>query len=153
MSTSFPSPEYVTYDVSADTLSGVADAIADMPEAGMCEWFPTWSVDDDDAGVVTSATVEVATRITLPNWVEESSASGEEQTEWRRFLTALTDHEHGHLEIVYRELADVDQTMTGGSEADARQAFDDAITRLQQESDDYDSSTDHGRNDGTTIDA
>lgn len=152
MSTNFSNTDWVTYDVSGDALEAVANSIADFPEAGRCEWFPRWSSSWDGDGVITEVSVDIDTRITLPNWAEESSASDVERAEWRRFLDALQQHEQGHCAFVVQHLADIDQRMVGESHADAERTFNEALAALQAASDDYDSQTDHGRNAGTTID-
>lgn len=151
MSTNFIATEWVTYEVGGGTLEAVVNSIAHLPEAGSCEWFPQWTASWDEHGQVTEASVDVHTRITLPVWSDESSASESERSEWNRFLAALQRHEESHYEIVERCLADLDQQMTGHSQHSAQQVFDNAMGELQRASDDFDSQSDHGRNAGTII--
>ena len=152
MATEFSATDWQYYDVSATTLRDAASAIAHLPEAGSTEWFPAFSYESDEHGNVSSATVTVATRVTLPNWSGVSSAGQAEQDEWNRFLAALVAHENGHLELVTAHFTDVDQHMIGGAPHHAQSVFDHALHSLHAASQAYDSQTDHGRHAGTIID-
>lgn len=151
MSTQLGPTEWLTYDVSADSLAGVADAISHLPEAGSCEWIPRWDASWGDDGLVASATVDVDTRITLPIWTDEASADEGQRHEWQRFLGALRDHEEGHCALVHRHLGGLDERLIGHSYDDAGRIFQAELDALQVASNDYDSATDHGRNAGTII--
>jgi len=140
------------YDISGATLEDVVAAIEGMDEAGRAEWWPSWEYDTDASGEITDARVTVDSAITLPTWVDESSASGPEQTEWRRFLQALSDHEDGHIERVRNFLDGTDERILHGDPSTATSNFDWIVSELQESSTMYDQETDHGRADGTVID-
>jgi predicted secreted Zn-dependent protease len=152
MATDFSSTDWSYYDVGGSTLRDAASAIAHLPEAGTAEWFPNFSYETDQHGNVTSVTVTVGTRVTLPNWSGYSGACQAEKDEWDRFCAALVAHENGHLELVTTHLTGIDQKMTGGSTHHAQSAFDHALHDLHAASKAYDGQTDHGRNTGTIID-
>jgi predicted secreted Zn-dependent protease len=151
MSIDYSSTDWHYYDVGGATLADVVAAIESYPEAGSAEWWPRYSVATED-GNVTEATITIDTRITLPNWTDRDAASSAEQAEWDRFLQALTEHENGHIHILVTQFTDIDTQMVGKSEHDAKDVFDGAVTQLQQATNDYDSSTDHGRLTGTVVD-
>ncbi|HKE36334.1 MAG TPA: DUF922 domain-containing protein [Candidatus Baltobacteraceae bacterium] len=150
MSVEFDDTEWASQSVDGSTLATVAQTIAGMTEAGKTEWFPSY-VTSTTADVVSDATVTVKTKVTLPQWSSYGSASQSEQTEWDRFCGALRAHEQGHLDLVTQQLSDVDQQMIGQSSAGADSAWKSSLAALTSASDTYDTSTDHGRNQGTII--
>ena len=146
MPTEFPSTDYVTFPVSGATLVEVAEEIMAWPEAGRCEWFPAWNSDADG-----TVTVQVPTRITLPDWTACESATDQERHEWRHFMDALARHEEHHLSIVRAELDGLAEALEQAGASEMQVTFDDALRRLQDRSDAFDASSDHGRNDGTVL--
>lgn len=150
MSVDIESPSWQYYQVSAQTLADVVTLLEGEPEAGRCDWLPSWTSSEQD-GVVTAVDVRVPIVIHLPEWPEASSATDAERSEWERFIDALNRHELGHGALVEEHLRDVDSVMVGVSRSDAESAFDERLATLQRASDDYDSRTDHGRHDGTVI--
>jgi predicted secreted Zn-dependent protease len=152
MAAEFGDVEWVYYPVSAESLRQAAEAISDLPEAGSAEWYPRYDYQADGHGEVTSVTVTVGWRITLPQWDGYSSASSAEQAEWDRFLASLEAHERGHLDIAERYLRDLDEHMLGKSARRAKRVFDHTVQEIQAASDTYDLQNDHGRNEGTIID-
>lgn len=150
--TTFNAAARESYDVWGSTLQEVVDAISQYPEAGAAEWFPAYNVECDDSGTVVRATVTVDQRITMPNWVDYPNASDAAKAEWDRFSAALEAHEQGHLDIVRQQLEGLDEQLVGLTPADAEAAFQAAVAQLQQASNDYDTSTDHGRSTGTVVD-
>jgi predicted secreted Zn-dependent protease len=150
--TTIHDPERVTYDVSAPTLAEAARLIAEMDEAGRAEWWPHLDYDTE-AGVLSAVTVTVPTRITMPRWPEYTSAAQACREEWDRFWVALDHHEQGHIALVRQHLDGLHRRLRGLPESEAAQAWEDALGALNQASESYDAQTDHGRNQGTVIDA
>jgi len=150
MSVEFSDIEWTTYDVSADSLAAAADAMSGLSEAATTEWFPRYEYEAD--GALTSASVTVATKVTMPRWVGWASASAGERTEWDRFCKALRAHEDGHVKLITKHLADVDARLVGKSPIAAQKAWADALSALDAASRAYDQQTDHGRRFGTIID-
>ena len=151
MPTTIHDPERVAYDVSAPTLAEAARVIGEMDEAGRAEWWPDLRYETQD-GVLTSVTVTVTTRITMPRWPEYTSAARPCREEWDRFWVALGHHEDGHITLVRQHLDGLHRNLRGRSEAEAQQAWSDALSGLATASQTYDAQTDHGRNQGTVID-
>ncbi|SPE35040.1 hypothetical protein SBA3_2220025 [Candidatus Sulfopaludibacter sp. SbA3] len=150
MSVQFIDPEQVSYRVDGNTLASVAQAVSQEDEAGKTEWFPHYEYELNGSGL-SSVTITVATRITVPEWSEYGSATQPEKEEWDRFLAALQSHEQGHLELVRQHLAKIDEKMAGQSLNDANSAWEEALEALASASDAYDQQSDHGRKQGTII--
>jgi hypothetical protein len=152
MSINFLDTERAYSDVQGATLASVATQISQQGDAGQdagkAEWFPNYVLmDADPPGVV----VTIKTRITMPRWQGYASAPQGERDEWDRFFSALEAHEQGHIDLVKRYLSGIDEQMAGQSSDVARQIWANALQDLQSASDSYDEETDHGRNQGTTI--
>ncbi|HEY1282784.1 MAG TPA: DUF922 domain-containing protein [Acidimicrobiales bacterium] len=140
------------YDVGGATLADVVANISHLPEAGSAEWNPRYDYQADEHGVVSDVTILVGWKITMPTWTGYDSASQAAKDEWDRFWAALDAHERGHLDLVDTAMATLDQQMIGKSVAEAQQVWSSALTKLQQDSNAYDTANDHGRNAGTIID-
>jgi predicted secreted Zn-dependent protease len=141
-----------TYDVHGSTLAEVARHIEQMKEAAETHWHATYHVSQwGDDNRIAAATVEVQLTVSMPHWAGANSRPQAEQDEWNRFLAALHTHEQGHLDYATQYLQHADTLVEGYDEHTAAQQWKDNLTALQQTSDSYDSSTDHGRNAGTTI--
>ena len=138
-------------DVDGSTLAEVAASIAQEDESATTEWFPRYSVETTDH-TVSSATVIVETRITMPRWRGYTTASQPERREWDRFWQALEAHELGHVDLAKSRLCMVDSQLIGESPDNASQIWSEAIDALRAASDAYDLETDHGRTQGTVID-
>lgn len=149
MSVDFSDTESAYSDVHGSSLAAVAAVISQQDEAGKAEWFPTYVLTADDPPAVT---VTVKTKITMPRWREYGSVSQAEKDEWDRFFAALQAHEQGHIDLVKQQLSGIDDQMTGNSPDAAKQTWGSALRDLQSASDNYDTQTDHGRNQGTIID-
>ena len=137
--------------VNGSTLADAATSIAQEDESATTEWFPRYSVETTD-DIVSSATVTIETRITMPRWPGYTTASHAERREWDRFWLALEAHELGHVDLVKSQLCMVDGQLIGESIDSAQQIWSDAIDALKAASDAYDVDTDHGRTQGTVID-
>ena len=151
MATTF-SEQWHSYDVSGATLADVAAAISHLPEAGTCEWHPTYSYTTDEHGRVDSFTVTCPYTITMPNWVDKSSASWEAQAEWDRWYAALEQHERGHIDATAWMFDNLDESLLGLSPTEAEGQFGKFAYDAQRASDQYDDETNHGLNYGTVMD-
>lgn len=150
--TTIGAPARQTYPVTGATLAQAAAVIEAREEAGLTEWKPKLKYDKDDAGLVTHATVTVPLTITMPNWSAASKLSKAAKAEWDRFYQALEAHEQGHVDLVNKHLGGLGATLVGKTEAEASDAFANAVQELKDASDTYDVDTDHGRNHGTELD-
>ncbi len=147
----FSDTEWKTKSVGGSTLAAVAQAISQMEEAAKTEWFPAYTANAPD-DVLANVAVTVRTKVTMPQWSGYANASQPERDEWDRFYAALRAHEQGHLDLVTSQLSGIDERLAGHSTSDASAAWTNALVELNAASDDYDTSTDHGRSQGTVID-
>ena len=144
--------EWSDYDVHGHTLDEVARHIEQMTEAGQTHWHATYHVTRwGDANNIAAAAVDVRVTVSMPHWAGRHGRPAAEVAEWERFLGALHAHEQGHIDLVQQYLQYADTLIEGCTEQTAAQQWQDNLNALQQASDDYDASNDHGRNAGTTI--
>ncbi len=141
-----------TYPIEAKTLQEVADLISQREEAGETTWNPRFTLALDENGVATNVTVNVPISVTLPNWPGAAKLSRAAKAEWDRSFSILKVHEEKHVQLVRTKLTDVATSLVGKSQAEAEIIFAEALAELKKSSDDYDTSSDHGKNEGTTID-
>jgi predicted secreted Zn-dependent protease len=151
MPTHIHSPEHVMVDYPGHTLEEVASAISSVPEAGRAEWWPHYSVEWD-GDIVSSATVTVTQRRTMPRWPGYSHASPAAKAEWDRFWHALEQHEEGHFQLVHSHLATLDHQLVGQQSDAVQSVFEQALNDLATASDNYDAQTNHGLSYGTVLD-
>jgi predicted secreted Zn-dependent protease len=147
----FIDTDWTTRSVGGSTLAAVAQTISQMEEAAKTEWFPAYTANAPD-DVLTGVAVTVRTKVTMPQWSGYANASQAERDEWDRFCAALRAHEQGHLDLVTSQLSGIDERLVGHSTSDASAAWANALGELNSATIDYDSSTDHGRSQGTIID-
>lgn len=146
-------PTWTTFEVHGHTLEEVARHVEQLPEAGQTHWTPRYHVQEWDGNNIKRVQVDVYVQVSMPHWAEYDSATPAEKAEWDRFVEALRTHEEGHIEIVRTYTENADVMMEGQDEHGAAQKWQDNLQALQQASDQYDTSNDHGRNAGTTITA
>lgn len=141
-----------TYDVPGSTLAEVAKHVDLMQEAAQTHWHATYQVTQwGEGNHITSASVDVQITVSMPHWANASSRPQAEQDEWNRFLDALRTHEQGHIDLATQYLQHADTLIEGHDEQTAAQQWQGNLDALQQASDAYDTSNDHGRNAGTTF--
>jgi predicted secreted Zn-dependent protease len=151
MPVDFKDTEWVVEPVTGADLPSVAANIAGMDEAAKTEWWPSYSYET--AGdLISSATVTLATKVTMPQWDAYDQASTPEQDEWRRFCTALRAHEQGHLDIVTAILSRLEEQLIGKTTDDGAKTWNETLRSIDLAESNYDSTTDHGRQQGTIID-
>lgn len=142
-----------TYTVEAKTLKEAADQLGAREEAGETTWETTRMVTNlDDSGNVTSATVELLITVTMPSWPGAAGLNKAAKAEWDRAYKALKAHEDNHVKLAREKLKGVADKMIGKTESEAQTVLADALAELKVASDEYDTASDHGANEGTTID-
>ena len=106
----------------------------------------------DDSQTVTGATLTVDIEVLTPAWAKRSDANDAVRAEWDRWSQALMTHEMGHYDLAYQYLDNFESTLIGMDKDAAWAEFEQRKVDLQQASDQYDTSTNHGINQGTTLD-
>ena len=137
-----------------DTLQELYDEMTawGQDEAGRCTWHPELNLAWDDNQIVTGGTLTVDLEVLTPAWAKRSDANDAVRAEWDRWSSALMTHEMGHYDLAKQYLDNFEDTLVGQSQTDAWAAFEKVKLDLQQASDNYDTSTQHGITQGTTLD-
>ena len=137
-----------------DTLQELYDEMNgwNLDEVGRCSWHPALNLSWDDNQVVTGGTLTVDIEVLVPAWAKRSDANNAVRVEWDRWSQALMTHEMGHYDLAYRYLDNFEDTLVGMSKDSAWAAFEQVKLDLQTASDSYDTSTNHGISQGTTLD-
>jgi predicted secreted Zn-dependent protease len=137
-----------------DTLQDLYDEMSGwgQDEAGRCTWHPELNLAWDDNQIVTGGTLTVDLEVLTPAWAKRSDANDAVRAEWDRWSSALMTHEMGHYDLAKQYLDHFEDTVVGQSQTDAWAAFEKVKLDLQQASDNYDTSTQHGITQGTTLD-
>jgi predicted secreted Zn-dependent protease len=151
MSVTIHPTSWSDYNVDGSTLTEVARHIELLPEAGKTHWHATYSVARWDGANIGEASVDVTITVSMPHWPNSSSRPQAERDEWERFLGKLHEHEQGHIDLAVMYLQHADTLLNGQDEHTAAKQWQDNLDVLQQMSDQYDASNDHGRSAGTTI--
>lgn len=91
----------------------------------------------------------------LPRWQTPASAPADQRVRWERYIAALRDHEHSHLDHgrgAQHDFRTVAQGVTAATctaaEKQVREHFDRIVERYRQEDLEYDRRTSHGRTQG-----
>jgi predicted secreted Zn-dependent protease len=142
------------YELWGATLQELYDEMSawNMDEVGRCSWQPVLSLDWDDSQAVTAARLTVDIEVLVPAWGRRSEANDAVRAEWDRWSEALMTHEMGHYNLAYQWLDNYEDSLIGMDQTNAWAAFEQRKLDLQQASDDYDTSTNHGIAQGTTLD-
>ena len=137
-----------------DTLQDLYDEMNGwgMEEVGRCTWNPVLNLSWDENEKVTAADLTVNLEVLVPVWAKRSEASDPVRAEWDRWSSALMTHEMGHHQLATQYLDNFEQTLIDKPKDEAWEAFEQVKRDLQQASDDYDDSTNHGISQGTTLD-
>lgn len=137
-----------------DTLQELYDEMMgwNLDEVGRCSWHPDLNLSWDDSYAVTAATLTVDLEVLVPAWAKLSQANDAVRAEWDRWSSALMTHEMGHANLAYQYLDNFENTLIGMPKDDAWTRFEQVKADLQRASDDYDTSTNHGIGQGTTLD-
>jgi predicted secreted Zn-dependent protease len=145
-------PHYDPYDVTGETLEEISTQL-DPEEWGSCATHYTYTYSATE-GQTDRVNVTVTRTIRLPRWrgAGYRRASQAARQEWQRMLQALRRHENHHAEIGQSWGTTIREGLLNQDET----TLDDTMTRLegdaQKAQDDYDTETDHGQNEGVTLD-
>jgi predicted secreted Zn-dependent protease len=139
------------YDVSGATLADVYNQL-DPNEWGRCD--VNYSVTYHERnGNITRADVTVTDTYRMPRWRGRTwqRASRAAKAEWRRMLSCLWTHEHGHRDIGRREATTIRNGLIGTPSADFQTTLATLIAAAQTLQDAYDARTQHGQTQGVSL--
>ena len=156
------------YDVRGRTLDEVrADVRRKGPKidgrsfVGEARSPMRWSWRTESIGgsscSIRDVTVSINAQITLPRWTPPADAEPGLETEWKRFIAALEEHEAGHKDIsakAGREITNQVRGMSGLCSQLGTRANEVArtiVARAAEEQKRYDATTRHGLTQGTAF--
>lgn len=149
-STTVGPPTSSSYTVSG-TLRQAAEAVAARPEAGQTLTSPVLNMAPTGKWPV-HVQVIVGQAVLLPEWDGKASATQNQRNEWDRFKAAITAHEAGHVATDVKAFANAHGKIRAKpTRAEGNEEFDTISTQADTDNDAFDVRTDHGRNQGTTI--
>jgi predicted secreted Zn-dependent protease len=130
----------------------VGMTVSSIPVAGRCQEY-------SDGGGLRDATISLSLVVHLPDWQEREQAPAALRKSWDRFLTALTAHEEGHVEISIEHATKLRNELAALTpEASCQELtakFQDranaAQARMDRAQEDYDEKTQHGIKQGCVL--
>jgi len=149
-STTVGPPTSSSYTVSG-TLRQAAEAVAARPEAGQTLTSPVLNMAPAGKWPV-HVQVIVGQAVLLPEWDGKASATQNQRNEWDRFKAAITAHEVGHVSTDVKAYANAHGKIRAKpTRAEGNEEFDTISTQADTDNVAFDVRTDHGRNQGTSI--
>ncbi len=138
---------YHVYGSSLDELRASMDSRKPQRWDGYTEWRVGWSWPGYGRSdcQLDQARLRTWISVSLPEWRPSQLPPAALRTSWNRYLTELSAHERGHVEIVQRGFAAMQASLKNG-ECDTVEAELLAIMdEIRQADRDYDHATEHGR--------
>ena len=126
----------VTYNISGSSQKELSDVMKRKgPNGyfGYTEWNFKWNC----------AEITVECTVTMPFW-KTGGSTRELQKKWRQFWNNLARHEQGHVDIVWQRVNETKQLVKTMSCRRANDAWSRTLQRVNRESKEYDTRTDHG---------
>lgn len=146
-----PSVNLTEQEISAPTLAEVGRLLNTLPEWGR----GGGKIRSDAIPAGSSPTVDVSLHAnlekTMPKWLDYSSASTAAKAEWDRMFAALDAHEQAHIDIAIKVADDLMAKLPGKSIDDLVPMISAANNRMQNQQDDLDTRTAHGKNTGVNL--
>jgi predicted secreted Zn-dependent protease len=152
--------EYPVHGATADELRAQLRQCGPTSEGttydGLTKWYISWrfGFDSSNGCRIAWSKVHVLVDVYLPKWDEAPGSTLE--PEWNRYVTALRDHEMGHVQHgldganqAASAISNVAPAPTCGDlEASANQAGHAVLDTFRHEDQAYDDETDHGATQG-----
>ena len=143
-----------TYDVSGASIEKVFNVLDKR------KWWGRYRSNEDKSmeyaldGNLKKITVKGSPKIWMPKWKEYSKGTKEQKKEWDRMWKCLETHELEHHNIFTSEVdaftADIESMEL--KKAEAEKHWKDSTKDWQTRQNDYDSTSDHGGNEGVHLD-
>ncbi len=135
-----------------EEVAGVLDAQGEWGRGG-AENIVYNAGNVSSSGVVETISITATLFTRLPVWTGLASRPEPVRNEWNRMLDALRGHENHHVSVAQTALNGLKTSLNGVSETDLPALWQEAMSALQTAQDEYDTSTDHGQNEGVYLDA
>jgi Bacterial protein of unknown function (DUF922) len=137
-----------------DAKAALANLLA-REEWGSFEGFVTEprdkAIDMNAQGIAVKVVLAPWYRIQLPRWRGYTTQRAAVQESWDAMWKALQDHERGHLEIFMRGFNAIVKSLEDATElegGEVKRQLEKAAEGIQQEHDQYDTKTEHGKTTG-----
>jgi len=156
------SEQQMTYDVIGKSLrdingqmfSGSPIIVKGKRYLALCHHNIAWrytTAADIDWCIVKTVSVTADITVTMPRWVDYSSASSGMQEKWNTFYARLSEHEEGHAKFDREAARDIEREI-GNTKRRSCQELKEAVSeigygilkRLDETNADYDARTRHG---------
>ena len=147
-------PKSKKYTVSGKTVKAVYEALKKRSFWGRYRSHQSASMEFAIDGKLSKITIKAAPTITIPKWSEYSKGNKAQKATWDSMWTALNAHELHHHKIFTDEVKTFlknikDMELT---KAEATSHWDDNNKDWQDLQDAFDGRSDHGANDGVSLD-
>ena len=129
---------------------------------GLTEWRINWQFDVSSSATgcqCNSFSTQTTIKITLPSWTSPTNTAPEVRELWKRFFTALAQHEAGHARIALAAAKEVEQRAAHTGEAADCDSLKKTIHAVanrviedhRQRDKEYDERTEHGAQQGAFL--
>jgi predicted secreted Zn-dependent protease len=130
------------------TNSGTRESASVLPE-----FKPDPKYEYDESNKVTKVMVNIKETKEMPQWVELNQQCPPIKNEWNRFYSLLDQHEEKHISIDRKHFINVHQKLVGKPQKVAWDTLDKVIETADKENKAYDTSSNHGINEGAKLNA
>lgn len=157
------------YAVTGNTMRQLSHSLARVrprngatPYDGLTVWQIHWKIatrQHGKASRLTSFTTQTAITITLPRWLAPTNAGPELVQAWNDYVSALDQHEQGHVQLVRATVAELHTrawAVSSGTDANLLQKQIDTLAQGivaggEQSHRNYDFQTNHGKTQGARL--
>lgn len=157
-----------SYPVTGSTLGEIHQSLRQARDARNTQWdaLTEWNINwrfalSEAAGQcrVDSFSTKTTLKLTLPRWTAPTNATLATRDEWRRYITALAQHELGHAQFAQLAAAGVRKSMSETkAEADCEQLkkrlnadCTTVVENFKKRDQEYDERTRHGESQGAAL--
>lgn len=156
--------EETYYEVEHEEGDSLSDAITDASPIeggyhGYTKWYVSWRFKweyDADSCWITDVTVNFSATVTLPELYTDDPRA---ERRFNRYLTALREHEEGHIDNGRQAAEEVDEAVLDMDarpncktlERDANTLGRQIVKAANRRDKEYDRITDHGRTQGARV--
>ena len=158
---SVPKIETVYYDVRGSTeaeLASQLQALGPTDESGQrYHGQVTWKVETNwprytnGSCRLNDVRVDRSIRMLLPRWTPPADASSALVDKWNRYLTSLTEHEKGHIEMAIAGSDSIPSIVRGSTCQTAEARTKEAYGRMKEADARFDGATQHGMTQGAVF--
>ena len=157
-SVAIPNATIIYYDISGSTEDQLRDQLNVLGPVGYdghkgdatTQWHITWQWPASPDGSCRLSEMVISHTITviLPRWNPPQSAPSKLVAKWDAYLSALVEHEAGHVGLVVANLQRVAEAIQGATCETANTAGEAILSEIRKGDVEYDTVTNHGATQG-----